>query len=302
MAGGRLVLPATDPVFNSSGLLNVGATLIVYDTGTTTPASIFADVALTEPIANPQTSDSAGRFYDQGTQICADITQAYDIVLTLTDGEVFTYTAVYALGAAPSITGYAPIDSPHFTGVPTAPTPAANDSSSKIATTAFVTTAIAAASVVPPGQVGFFGMTTLPTGWLLCDGSAISRTTYGALFAQIGTVYGVGNGTTTFNLPDYRGYFLRGLNTSGSGVDPSRALGVTQAYSTESHSHLNGMSGTTGVDNPFIYATSTTGVPGLASKRAAPSNTAINIQGTTSTFGGTETRPVNLAIVIAIHT
>lgn len=46
---------------------------------------------------------------------------------------------------------------------------------------------------------------TIPTGWLACDGSAVSRTTYARLFAEIGTSYGIGNGTTTFNLPDFRG-------------------------------------------------------------------------------------------------
>jgi microcystin-dependent protein len=55
---------------------------------------------------------------------------------------------------------------------------------------------------------------TPPTGWLLCDGSAISRTTYAALFALIGTTYGVGNGSTTFNIPDFRGRFPLGVSGS----------------------------------------------------------------------------------------
>lgn len=143
MAGGRLVLPSCDPVITNAGLLNVGATLTVYNTGTDTLASIFADIGLMTPIENPQISNSAGRFYTQSTEICADSAQAYDVVLAPTDGSgPYTYQQVYVLGAAPSITGYAPLNSPAFTGVPTAPTPAANDSSSKIATTQFVTTAV----------------------------------------------------------------------------------------------------------------------------------------------------------------
>lgn len=65
---------------------------------------------------------------------------------------------------------------------------------------------IAAAGVgTPTGAVLDFAGTVAPEGYLLCDGSAVSRTTYAALFAVIGTVYGPGDGATTFNLPDYRG-------------------------------------------------------------------------------------------------
>ncbi|MBN2496911.1 MAG: tail fiber protein [Deltaproteobacteria bacterium] len=58
-----------------------------------------------------------------------------------------------------------------------------------------------------------------PSGWLLCDGSAVSRTAYARLFEVIGTAHGAGDGTTTFNLPDYRGRFLRGVDL-GAGRDP----------------------------------------------------------------------------------
>ena len=71
-------------------------------------------------------------------------------------------------------------------------------------------------------------MTTPPAGWLKADGAAISRTTYAALFAAIGTTYGIGNGTSTFNLPDLRGEFLR-CTDDGKGVDAGRVLGSSQA-------------------------------------------------------------------------
>ena len=58
---------------------------------------------------------------------------------------------------------------------------------------------------VPVGNVEFTARSTAPTGWLLCDGTAVSRTTFAALFAAIGTTYGAGNGTTTFNVPNLRG-------------------------------------------------------------------------------------------------
>lgn len=55
------------------------------------------------------------------------------------------------------------------------------------------------------GFIQMFAGSTAPTGWLMCDGSAVSRTTYADLFAVIGTAYGSGDGTTTFNVPDLRG-------------------------------------------------------------------------------------------------
>ena len=167
MAGGRLVLPGTDPCITSAGLLNTGATLTVYDTGTTTLASLYADVGLTTPIANPQTSNSAGRFYTQSTTINVDTSAAYDCVLALTDGETFTYTGVFALGAAPTISGFAPINSPTFTGTPQAPTPASSDASAKIATTQFVATNVAAqvaAAAPSAATTSVAGIVALATG------------------------------------------------------------------------------------------------------------------------------------------
>ena len=76
--------------------------------------------------------------------------------------------------------------------------------------------------VVPAGSVQAFAGTTPPTDWLICDGRAVSRTVYADLFAAIGTAHGSGDGSTTFNLPDYRGQFLRGRvdisNITGSGT------------------------------------------------------------------------------------
>ncbi|MCD4724492.1 MAG: tail fiber protein [Bacteroidales bacterium] len=83
------------------------------------------------------------------------------------------------------------------------------------------TTAATASSVLPPGMIVPFAgdAAHVPQGWLICDGSAISRTTYVNLFNMIGTNYGSGNNSTTFNLPDLRGMFLRGAD-NGSGNDP----------------------------------------------------------------------------------
>lgn len=92
----------------------------------------------------------------------------------------------------------------------TAPTPDATDNSQKIATTGFVRT------IVPAGVVLAYARGAVPTGWLLCDGSAVSRTDYAALYAVIGTTYGAGNGSTTFNLPNLVDKFVEGSATAGT--------------------------------------------------------------------------------------
>lgn len=86
------------------------------------------------------------------------------------------------------------------------------------------------ANPMPAGSIISFAGAAAPAGFLICDGSAISRTDYADLFAVLGTTYGVGNGTTTFNIPDLRGEFIRGAD-AGKGTDPGRTLGSNQVAS-----------------------------------------------------------------------
>jgi len=80
---------------------------------------------------------------------------------------------------------------------------------------------------MPAGSVIHVAMDTAPNGYLKANGAAISRTTYDKLFTAIGTRFGSGDGSTTFNLPDLRGEFIRGWDDS-KGVDASRAIGSSQ--------------------------------------------------------------------------
>jgi hypothetical protein len=73
-------------------------------------------------------------------------------------------------------------------------------------------------SVIPTGTISPFAGGAVPAGWLLCDGSTVSRSTYSALFDKISTFHGAGDGSTTFHLPDYRGRFLRGADNMGTGA------------------------------------------------------------------------------------
>ena len=95
---------------------------------------------------------------------------------------------------------------------------------------------------VPAGVIEMFGGSTAPSGYLICDGSAVSRTTYSKLFTAIGTTYGAGDGSTTFNVPNLKGRVAVGYNSAETEFN---ALGKTGGEKTHtltiaempSHSH-----------------------------------------------------------------
>ncbi len=91
---------------------------------------------------------------------------------------------------------------------------------------------------MPPGVILPYATSSAPSGYLVCNGSAVSRSTYSALFSVISTTYGAGNGPTTFTLPDLRGRFVMGVSTTFSqgstGGDVSSSL-VTGNLPSHSH-------------------------------------------------------------------
>lgn len=84
------------------------------------------------------------------------------------------------------------------------------------ATKQYVDEKVSASTGVPAGAIMFFGVKSIPDGWLLCNGANVSRTTYANLFAAIGTNFGSGNGSTTFTLPNLSGRFIEGTTSTGS--------------------------------------------------------------------------------------
>lgn len=98
-------------------------------------------------------------------------------------------------------------------GTMTVQTPTAN---ANPATKQYVDEKVSASTGVPAGAVMFFGVKSIPDGWLLCNGANVSRTTYANLFAAIGTNFGSGNGSTTFTLPNLSGRFIEGTTSTGS--------------------------------------------------------------------------------------
>lgn len=100
---------------------------------------------------------------------------------------------------------FAKLDSPTFTGVPKAPTATAGTKTDQIASCAFVTQ-----NSIPAGTIIAVAYTGVPEGYMHCNGAAVNRTTYVNLFNKIGTTYGAGDGSTTFNLPNTVARFLEG--------------------------------------------------------------------------------------------
>jgi microcystin-dependent protein len=172
-------------------------------------------------------------------------------------------------------------------------------------------------SPVPSGAMTAFAGSSAPSGWLMCNGSAVNRTTYSALFAVIGTTYGSGDGSTTFNLPNTQGVFLRGAGSQVvNSVTYTGEYGTTSSDSLQGHEHTVSTS-TTGVslspNGDFVYYNH----GGFTNSWSIGGGSNVSLEGTISvsdpghthtlsdpTSDGTngtprvanETRPVNLAI------
>jgi len=161
-------------------------------------------------------------------------------------------------------------------------------SSMTVVGSAVISSTLTVQSIMPDNFVGavmYFARSSCPNGFLEAKGNpAVSRTTYANLFSAIGTTFGTGDGSTTFNLPELRGEFIRGVD-DGRGVDNYRVLGSTQAFAVEAHFHFPNFSVGGSGSGPFYSASSAGGY-------------ATNPQSTT--YGTNETRPRNVALMACI--
>ena len=169
---------------------------------------------------------------------------------------------------------------------------------------------------VPIGAIVWVPYDTPDSNFLECDGQAISRTTYATLFGKIGTDYGTGDGSTTFNLPDLRGEFVRGWD-NGRGIDSGRAIGSAQSDALKAHTHDAGTLATSSAgahthtvndltqgndsgsgvgDNVRINGTH--GNSGVVTESSGAHTHTIT--GSTASSGSSETRPRNIALMAMI--
>lgn len=103
----------------------------------------------------------------------------------------------------------------------------------------------------PVGVVNEFAGSVAPTGWLMCNGQAVSRLTYASLFAVIGTAWGTGDGSTTFNLPDFRGRTPVGVDSTQTEFDALNKSGGAKTH-THTEGNLRAAIGATGFDTASI--------------------------------------------------
>ena len=167
---------------------------------------------------------------------------------------------------------------------------------------------------VPTGSVHMMATTTVPSGYLKCNGAAVSRTTYADLFAIIGTTHGAGNGSSTFNVPDLRGEFVRGWDDS-RGVDSGRNFGSAQSDQNQQHNHS--ASATSTVNDPGhihqvqysnsdsgdgVIEESGTGLSGQEPTLSATTGITVSTSVSIGNSGGSEARPRNIAMMYVIKT
>lgn len=154
-------------------------------------------------------------------------------------------------------------------------------------------------AVVPPGTIVPFAGETVPEGWLLCDGAEVDRVEYANLFGTIGVTHGAGDLIDTFNIPDLRGRFVRGVD-AGVGRDPDAgsrtadrtggnagdAVGTVQGDGVRSHSHRNTWErihacsgGSAGTNSSFWSG-----------------DCSLALVTYTGAYGGNETRPTNVSV------
>lgn len=150
------------------------------------------------------------------------------------------------------------------------------------------------------GEFKYFGFESVPPHCLACDGSEVSRETYSELFAVFGTTFGAGDGSTTFNLPDLRGQFLRGVggNSAALGVEQGDAIrNITGAVSSRSVAGGDMYTGEDGAiykDPPkFEASTALTGSTMLSQQR-------FHIDASRVVPTAAENRPVNVAVNICV--
>ena len=159
--------------------------------------------------------------------------------------------------------------------------------------------AAAGGGAVPAGTVIYHAANTAPAGFIKANGSAVSRSTYSNLFTAIGTTYGAGDGSTTFNIPDLRGEFMRGWDDS-RGIDSGRAFGSAQTDEFKSHDHIGGHARAGGIgyaDGRYGVDTASNGSNKVSASAAG--SFALHYAKTSAT-GGTDTRPRNIALLACI--
>jgi microcystin-dependent protein len=239
----------TMKLYIESGIFYVGITQVVFAGGST--------AAFTAPTSHPRidivTIDSTGTLLiTQGTESVSPVAPTYPtgklVICEVTN--VVGETAIYDNQNQQSGQGFISKDARGFTSV------FYIADNSQIAPGVIQATNLANAGTCATASIVMFAATSAPAGWLMCDGSAVSRTTYATLFAAISTTYGIGDGSTTFNLPNLQGNVPVGyksgdadFGTLGQTAGEKTHLLTTTEMPAHTHSVAYGSGGPVGLSN-----------------------------------------------------
>jgi len=302
---------STQPLSPSNGQLWVDTStnppvLKVWNGATFTVVSFQPSKSIiTNPAATAPSSPALGQLW-QDTSQTPDELKMWDgsnWVRVDPDGIDQTFADARYLQIATAASTYLPLAGGTMTGDLTlVGAPTTNNMAS---TKKYVDDQIAAlpSAATPAGTVIWTARNTAPTGYIKANGATVSRTTYADLFAAIGTTYGAGDGSTTFEIPDLRGEFIRGWADDRTDLDAGRAFGSLQTGMVGPHDHtindpghnhdynggnLKSLQGDNAGNDDYANSGGTTG----------SRTTGITINNNS----GTETRPRNVALLACIKT
>jgi microcystin-dependent protein len=277
--------------FDNSGVPLSGGLIYTYTAGGTTPLVTYTSSTGLTAHPNPIVLDSAGRVNEIWI---AEGTSYKFVVKTSVGVTIGTFDNLFPIASLP-VSVYN-----GGTGATTAAQARTNLGLSTL--------------LIPSGTIAMWPTVTPPTDWLLCDGTAVSRTTYSTLFVLFGTTFGAGNGSTTFNLPNYKNRMPYGADTVALGATGGSANSVVV-----SHTHTATSTSTSTVTDPGHFHASgwSSGGGGssayLKAQNAAPEVTVINTStqttgvtvatatATTNTTEGVSGTGANLPPYLAIN-
>ncbi len=282
-------------VTNDDGLAVPAASyqLATYVTGTTTPKTTWSDAAEGATNTNPIVLDADGRcsmFLGTG-----DYTFVLKLPVAQGSADVKTWNSVTPQPPTEAL-DFLPLDgSEDMTGAITLPGNATANLEAvplqqvnALITAATASFAVDIANAMPVGSVVMWLNASVPSGWLEMNGAAISRTTFEDLYSLLGTTYGSGDGSTTFNLPECRGEFPRFWDNA-RGIDSARDLGSSQTDLVKAHTHAYAGLGKANADGNDTLTDEGMVASGVGAAGAISGSTAANT--------GAENRPRNVAFM-----